>query len=155
MASNPLSQDEMRGFLAISVLLPVLALCGCGGQWTDDPNNWKRAFDGSPPPADVTIVHSFYRRTSSLSREQDWSFELKLPPSRRKLMFENLNLRHPGEGDTSAVDMLTKKEVQPSWFLSKPATNYETWISTNTPGAYVGAFEDKQSGSIFLVGLEF
>jgi hypothetical protein len=144
----------MKRFLSISVQLTVLALCACTGQWTDDPGNWKRAFDGSPPPKDVTIIHPFYRRTRSLSREQDWSFELKIPPEQRKIMFENLNLRHPADGETSIVELLTKKDVQPSWFLPKPATNYDTWISTKTSGAYVGAFEDKESGNIFLVGVE-
>ena len=135
-------------------LLTLLALCGCTGQWTDDAGNWKRAFDGSPPPQDVTIVHSFYRRTSFVPREQDWSFELKVPAAERKLMFENLKLRHPGKGEASVVELLTKKEVQPSWFLPKPATNYDTWIATEKPGVYVGAFEDKESGNIFLVGVE-
>src|SRR5690242_15909840 len=81
-------EHEMKHLLAF--LLALLALCGCTGQWTDDPGNWKRAFDGSPPPKDVTIVHSFYRRTSFVPREQDWSFELKVPAAERKLMFENL-----------------------------------------------------------------
>lgn len=145
-------EDEMKLFLAISNLLMVFALCGCTGQWADDPSNWKRAFDGSPPPKDITIVHSFYRRTSFLPREQDWSFELKLPPERRKVMFENLKLRHPADGETNIVKSLSKKEIQPSWFLPKATTNYDTWISTKTPGVYVGVFEDKESGNIFLVG---
>ena len=142
----------MRPLLAF--LSTLIAVCGCTGQWTDDPGNWKRAFDGSAPPKDVTIVHSFYRRTSSVPREQDWSFELKAPTAERKLMFENLKLRRPGEGETGVVELLTKKEAQPSWFLPKPATNYDSWISTKAPGAYVGAFEDKESGNIFLVGVE-
>lgn len=136
------------------IFLTLLALCGCTGESTDDPNNWKKAFDGSPPPSDVTIVHSFYRRTSYLPREQDWSFELKIPDERRKLMFENFGLRHPRADDTSIVEMLAKKDVQPSWFLPKPATNYDTWISEPKPAVYVGAFEDKESGNIFLVGVE-
>ncbi len=132
----------------------VFALCGCTGQWTDDPSNWKRAFDGSPPPNDVTIVHSFYRRTSFLPREQDWCFEVKLSPERRKVMFESLNLRHPTEGEASVVELLRKKDVQPSWFLPKSVIDYNIWISTKTPGAYAGAFEDKESGNIFIVGVE-
>lgn len=139
---------------SLAIYFSLLALCGCTGQWNDDPDNWKRAFDGSPPPTDVTIVHSFYRRTSSAPREQDWSFELKIPASRRKAMFENLSLRHPREGESSTVEMLAKKEVQPSWFLPKPTTNYNVWISDEKKGVFVGAFEDKESGNIFLVGLE-
>ena len=137
-----------------AILLTLLVLCGCTGQWTDDPGNWKRAFDGSPPPEDVTIVHSFYRRTSFVPREQDWSFEVKVPGERRKLMFENLKLRRPGEGEAHVVELLKKKDVQPSWFLPRPATNYDTWISTEKSGVSVGAFEDKESGNIFLVGVE-
>lgn len=144
--------EKMKRLVAMG--LALLAVYGCSGQWTDDPGNWKRAFGSSAPPKDVTIVHSFYRRTSAVPREQDWAFELKISAAQRKLMFENLNLRHPGERETSAVELLTKKEAQPSWFLPKPSTNYDAWISAEKAGVYVGAFEDKESGNIFLVGVE-
>lgn len=70
-------------------------------------------------------------------------------------MFENLKLKRPSASEASVVESLSKKEVQPSWFLPKPATNYDIWISAEKAGTYVGAFEDKESGNIFLVGMEF
>jgi hypothetical protein len=136
----------MKRLLTLSALLTLL--CGCTGQWTDDPKNWKRAFSDSAPPEGVTIVHSFYRLTRYEPREEDWAFELKLSPERRKLMFENFKLRPLERGDTPVVELLTTN--QPRWFLPKSKTSYNTWVSTEQYGVYVGAFEDKESGNIFL-----
>jgi hypothetical protein len=97
-------------------------------------------------------VHSFYRCTSFIPREEDWAFELKLSPERRKLMFENLKLKSPGRGDTGAVELLTKE--QPKWFLPKPLAHYNIWISSEKPGVYAGAFEDKESGNVFLTAVQ-
>ena len=55
------------------------------------PPRLNRWTIGTPPPKEVTIVHSFYRRTSSISREQDWSFELEGTQGAVSWNFERMN----------------------------------------------------------------
>ena len=56
----------------------ILAACGPVkfGNWTDDPDNWGRAFQSSKPD-DVEVVHSYYYRSPHFTYEFSYYFHIR------------------------------------------------------------------------------
>ncbi len=52
---------------ALCAAFGAVLLAGCGplvsGTWSDNPKNWRRAFDESQPADGISVVHSWYMRT--------------------------------------------------------------------------------------------
>ena len=130
--------------LACSVVLVVLILNGCGGTWVDDSRNFERVFGFSKPP-DVQIIHSYYWKSSHWSTEYRYFIALQ-PSSKFRSGLTSPELMTVAIPDASAVDVCGDK--RPQWFLPKPLTSYEMWVSRT--GAAHRVFHNKADGTLFV-----
>lgn len=147
----------MAAFLALTffflVGLPVLIFAGLvlngfvhAGKWDDDPKNWERAF-GQPLPKEVQVIHSTYWRSPHFTLEQDYAFQLHVPPSFATEWAGHYKMRDSGPGDDGRVQGL--KRGFPKWFLPKPPSAYHGWLPMGEPYSKFALFVDKETGDLF------
>jgi len=115
----------IRRLLVLSVVLLVLVLNGCGGTWMDDSRNFERVFGFGKPP-DVHVIHSYYWKSSHWSREYRYFIVLQ-PSSKFTSSLTSPELMTQAMPDATAIDACGDK--RPQWFLPKPLTSYEMWVS--------------------------
>jgi hypothetical protein len=113
-----------------SVLAWCLLLAGCGyissGEWSDDPQNWSRAFGESRPADGIEIVHSWYMRTPHWTAEFAWFFELQISETVRGQILKNPELKRI-EGAARGDVRQRMFSKQPEWFLPKSLDAYDAF----------------------------
>lgn len=125
------------------MLLVLLTSC-TSGTWTDDPKNFKRVFDFSQPD-DVKVLHSYYWRSPHWSTE--YQYFIVLQPSQKFTSgLTAPQVVTPVTPDEKLLDSCGER--RPAWFLTKPISNYDVWLS-KAGGGY-RLFRDKTDGTLFL-----
>lgn len=115
-----------------SILLLAALLTGCGpfvsGTWTDDPKNWKRAFNETRPGDGISIVHSWFMRTPHFTAEFAWFFELELSEDAKKELLASPQLV---KLSGVSIEALYSRMYQdrPSWFSPKPLAAFDVFES--------------------------
>jgi len=105
-------------------------LAGCGplvsGTWSDDPKNWRRAFDESQPADGISVVHSWYMRTPHFTAEYAWFFELQLTDKTKNQIATNSHFtKLPA---LSAQDLRLRTYTdRPKWFVPEPLSAYDAY----------------------------
>jgi hypothetical protein len=127
--------------LPLAILLALLP--GCGGTWVDDDRNFSRVF-GFSKLQDVSVIHSYYWKSSHWSVEYRYFIALQASPKFASGLTstENMTAVRP---DKALVDACGGNP--PEWFLPKPLTSYEAWLPKAT-GYRV--FRDKEEGTLFV-----
>ena len=133
----------MRGRNLLTIFFALLVMTGCGGTWVDDGKNFGRVF-GFEKPGDVTVLHSFYWKSSHWSTE--YRYFIALQPSTKFVE----GLTHPSFSIPVVPDerLLESCGEKPQWFLPKPLANYEAW-KPKTDDRY-RIFRDKSEGTLFV-----
>ncbi|MEQ1851047.1 MAG: hypothetical protein ABMA01_05575 [Chthoniobacteraceae bacterium] len=135
--------------LILAGLLPLVSGCGRSGTWTDDKNNWTRAFQ-QEQPKDITVVHSWYCRTAHFTHESQYFFQLAPNDTLRKSVSDPARVFDVLPDDTNAQEALQLALYQkPSWFASKAATAYQIFRGKPPQDNYFVLVE-RDSGSIFI-----
>lgn len=131
---------------SVLVFLFILFLTGCqSGTWENDPKNWERAFD-STPPSEITIVNSWYWRSVHFTLEFEYFFEIIVPNElRQELIFYN---------DFQKVDSIENIDLnfsknKPKWFVPKEMSAYDIYGSAEIHDNFK-IFIDRETGHIFL-----
>jgi hypothetical protein len=139
-----------RWILSFAVLL-----AGClgdnrgGGEWKDDPANWKRAF-GVDPPADITVIRSQYWLSGHWSHEFVSAFHVASKGDVHALLNKEFKRQTTGSSATSA-SQTTECGVLPDWFAPKGLANYEVWSGP----IHQRAFIDAAKNEAFLLDCQF
>ena len=122
------------------------------GTWTDDPDNWDRVF-GSEKPPHGDVAHSLYWRAPHFTYEAGYFFEVRDPDGefRKELFARNvMEKRPPSEvSDAKAIS------GAPSWFLPRPAEEYEAWGYGDSPRGNFRAIVHTRTGSVYLSDYQF
>ena len=131
--------------LVLLVLLMLLLLTSCSsGTWIDDPKNFKRIFDFSQPD-DVKVLHSYYWKSPHWTVE--YRYFIVLQPSQKFTAgLIDPQLVTAVTPDATLLDSCGDR--RPTWFLPKPMTNYDAWLSTASGGYRI--LRDKSDGTLFL-----
>ena len=130
--------------LICSTILLLLVLIGCGGTWVDDQRNFERIFGFSQPP-DVRVDHSYYWKSGHWSTEYRYFIALQ-SSAKFTSGLTSPDLMTAAVPDAAAADACGGQ--RPAWFLPKPATSYEMWVSKRGTGYRV--FRDKESGALYV-----
>ena len=132
-------------FLRLASLMLFVLLTSCtSGTWTDDPGNFKRIFDFSKPD-DVKVLHSYYWKSPHWTVE--YAYFIVLQPSQKFTSgLTDPRIVTVVKSDEALLDSCDGK--RPAWFLPKPITNYDAWLS-KAGGGY-RLFRDKTDGTLFL-----
>jgi hypothetical protein len=134
---------RVRKVLLVVSCLALWIVAGCGGTWVDDERNFKRVFDFNKPQ-DVTVVHSYYWKSSHWSTEYRYFIALRAP-LRFVERLTDAKLMTPKSPDEAMVSSCGDR---PQWFLTEPLTNYEAWIPKSDDRYRV--FRDKTDGIVFV-----
>jgi hypothetical protein len=134
---------RVRKVLLVVSCLTLWIAAGCGGTWVDDDRNFKRVFDFDKPQ-DVTVVHSYYWKSSHWSTEYRYFIALR-PPLRFVERLTDAKLMTPESPDEAMVSSCGDR---PQWFLTEPLTNYQAWIPKSDDRYRV--FRDKTDGTVFV-----
>ena len=147
--------DSPRGVkrpFVTAVIGSFLLFSGCGyflaGEWEDDPDNWRRAFQSEQPP-DVSVVHSWYWRSPHWSDEFQYFFEVVLTAELEEQLFTENRLRQL-VGEEAAAAKGRYFVQPPAWFAPKSVSEYEVWVFADEPRRNFTVFIDKASGNLFL-----
>jgi hypothetical protein len=138
---------EMKAFC---LLLGMVLLVGCGPlkscTWSDDPKNWRRAFD-EPRPADgISIAHSWYMRTPHFTAEYAWFFELQLADKVKSEMVTNSDFTKLPAFTQEDLRLRTYRD-RPKWFAPEPLSAYEAYESKTERNFLI--FLEKNGGRSF------
>jgi len=125
------------------LLLVFLTACS-SGTWVDDPRNFKRVFDFSQPD-DVKVLHSYYWKSPHWTVEYKYFIVLQ-PSEKFSAALMAPQLVTAVAPDKNLADSCG--DERPSWFLAKPITNYDAWVS-KAGGSY-RLFRDKTDGTLSL-----
>jgi hypothetical protein len=121
----------------IWVVLSTVLLVGCGplvsGTWSDDPKNWRRAFEESRPADGISIVHSWYMRTPHFTAEYAWFFELQLADKIKNQILTNSDVTKLPAFSQEDLRMRTYSN-RPKWFAPEPLSAYDVYESKTQPG---------------------
>jgi hypothetical protein len=132
------------------LMLAAVLLVGCGplvsGTWSDDPKNWRRAFDESRPADGITIVHSWYMRTPHFTAEYAWFFELQLAEKVKSQIVTNSDFTKLPAFSLEDLRLRTYSD-RPKWFAPEPLAAYEVYES-KTEGSFLILLE-KNGGRSF------
>jgi hypothetical protein len=129
--------------LLVIMFVALATLAGCGGTWVDDDRTFQRVFDFDKPQ-DVTIIHSYYWKSSHWSTEYRYFIALRAP-----LKFvEGLTDTRLMTSKSPDEEMVSSCGDKPSWFLPKPLTNYQAWIPKSNDRYRV--FHDNADGTLFV-----
>jgi hypothetical protein len=126
------------GFFSVAF---AILLSGCGGTWVDDPSNFERVFGFNKPP-EVTVLHSYYWKSSHWTTEYRYFISLKA-----SAMFVN-GLTSPQLMTHAESSVKVSGDDVPAWFLTRTLDHYEMWTSINQSGYHI--FRDKDDGKIFV-----
>jgi hypothetical protein len=132
----------MRQALLVTSLA-MLIMAGCGGTWIDDERNFKRVFNFDKPP-DVSIVHSYYWKSSHWSNEYRYFIALRAPVRFVEGLTDAtlMTARIPDE------EMVASCGDKPQWFLPDSLANYQGWIPKTTNRYRVS--RNKADGTLFV-----
>jgi len=137
--------------LAACVLAVALFGLGCGyfrsGTWEDDSGNWSRAF-GSRQPSDVTVLHSKYWCSAHWTYEFQYFFEVAPNTRLRDELLKGKLRQVSGEAASKARKDLVGDV--PSWFAPLDVTDYELWVTEDSPDDHRMVLIDRKSGVMFL-----
>ncbi len=129
----------------------LVFLTGCGylksGSWTDDPNNWQRAY-GGPIPKGWSILHSQYERSPHFTLEQWMFFEVKPPAA------DFPKIIQPDLTQLEASQAEDQCGAKPSWFTPKPLSQYQIWGDLSGRSRY-RLFIDRRAGLAFFYDCQF
>jgi len=126
-------KSKIVGSIVGLVLIFGLSGCHSFGTWTDDLNNWSRAF-GSTKPADVVVVHSKYWRSPHWTCEFEYFFKINANSALHHQLFTENKLEKI-EGSDAKLATHEFFEDKPDWFLPKQADKYEVWTYKEEPRA--------------------
>jgi len=114
----------------LGLLLVICAAVGaCGyfrsGTWTDDPDNFARAW-GYSKPNDVTMIHSWYWRSAHFTREESYFFQFRWHEELFTQLVEANRLQavNPVRGAKTERQFCFQR---PAWFAPDPDDAYEIW----------------------------
>ena len=110
----------------------------------DDRKNFDRVFGFEPPP-DVTVIHSYYWKSSHWSTEYRYFIAIR-PSTKFVDGLTDLRVAVPVKPDDKLLDSCGDKK--PEWFLPKPPANYEAW-KPKTNDRY-RILRDKGDGTLFI-----
>lgn len=134
--------------LLLLLCLPLVA-CNFAGEWVDDPDNLSRAW-GKRAAKGVQVVHSYYWRSSHVTREEVLFFPLA-PGAPLKAGLIQANGLAPA--DSAAVLSAGFCRSRPSWFAPQPAHAYSAWApptSRRSEPPRVFLLEDRSNGTLFV-----
>ena len=94
------------------------------GTWHDDPQNWHRAF-GEDPPAEVSVVHSYYWGSDHFTHEYIYFFEVQAPAAWREAFIKNRNAEPVDPSHACCFEV--HYEGTPEWFVPDLVENYNVW----------------------------
>jgi hypothetical protein len=114
------------------LILGCFAFVGCGpfvaGTWSDDPKNWKRAFEETRPPEGIDVVHSWYMRTPHFTAEYAWFFELRISEAMKKALSSSSELARISASSDSVLHGRISGQ-RPAWFRPEPLEDFEVYES--------------------------
>jgi hypothetical protein len=132
-----------RGQRLSLAVAAIMILAACSGTWVDDGKNFDRVF-GFDKPQGVTVIHSFYWKSSHWSTE--YRYFIALQPSTKFVEgLTDKSLAIPVAPDEKLLDSCGEK---PQWFLPKPLARYEAWKPKTNDGYRI--FRDKSDGTLFV-----
>jgi hypothetical protein len=115
----------------ILCVLLLIVLSGCAGdeagEWTDDAGNWQRAF-GDPAPDGVTVLNSWYMRTTHFTAEYAWFFKVQLDAKNTALIESSTDYDKLGLEAASRAVQDTFSD-RPSWFPTDKPEGYDVYQS--------------------------
>jgi hypothetical protein len=118
------------------------------GTWENDPENWQRAF-GENPPADVSVVHSYYWGSDHFTTEFIFFFEVKASPTWREAFIKSRDaVPVPG---SNACCFEVGYDGTPAWFVPKPVELYEVW---DRPGYRGSLWLNKTNEHFYFYGVQ-
>jgi len=133
----------------VFLLLASLTACAPAGEWTDDPKNFARAW-GTPCPAGVVVLHSWYWRSRHFTREEVLFFQFGASAHFRDQFIQS-NAFVPV--DPARVSSSGYCRATPSWFLPGPPSRYRAWSVQPSPtpeGSPPFIAEDLSTGVLFV-----
>lgn len=110
------------------------------GEWSDDADNWSRAF-GYSQPAEVVVAHSWYWRSAHFTREEAYFFEFQWHDDLFTQLIEKNGMRRaePLESTSDGKDSVVVTSAEssrpeycfeaPAWFSPAASSRYEIWRS--------------------------
>ena len=131
------------------LLLALLTACAPAGEWTDDPRNFVRAW-GTPCPAGVVVLHSWYWRSWHFTREEVLFFQFGASETFRDHFIQS-NAFVPV--DPASISSGGYCRPTPSWFLPGPPSRYRAWSVPPHPsreGSPPLIAEDLNTGVLFV-----
>ena len=150
-------KQKMKKLILLSIGFFILMnVFGCGylssGMWTDDPDNWKRAFR-SQKPEDVVVLHSWYWRSSHFTYEFRYYFKIEANEGLEKQLLTENDFILMEDVDTWDVTRVFSEA--PDWFVEKPIQNYEVYRYRDEVNSNLLVFIDKESREIYLTDYQY
>ncbi|MEM7310649.1 MAG: hypothetical protein AAF682_28500 [Planctomycetota bacterium] len=147
--ARPPAFARARSLARLALLTLASSSCGyfAGGEWSDDPANWERAFR-TPQPAGADVLHSYYTRSGHWSYEFEGYFALAPNDALcERIIADN------------ALERLADEPAEwygrPAWFRPKPAAAYEAWGPRAETLSQLRLLVDRDSGRLFLYDAAF
>jgi len=113
-------------------MLLVLTSCGyfLSGSWSNDPENWGRAFGEAKPASGISVIHSWYMRSPHFTAEYAWFFELRLSEKVKKELISKPEFTRLNNITLNTLRRRTYQDP-PRWFLPQPLSAFEVYESKN------------------------
>ena len=145
-----------KAILLLTVMLLLLNVSGCGyfssGTWTDDPDNWERAFQ-LQKPEDVVVVHSQYWRSPHFTYEYRYFFEIAANEELEQQLFtENDLILWDNVESWDVADVFYEA---PDWFVTKSLENYEVYQYQDEVNCNLLVFVERESRTIYLADYQY
>ena len=142
--------------ITLTLVVLFLTISGCGyfssGNWTDDPDNWERAFQ-TKIPADVVVVHSQYWQSSHFTNEFRYFFEISANRDLEQQLLTENDLIHIEEIASWDVSEILNKA--PDWFAVQPLENFEVYRYRDEAKRNFHVFIYRESRVIYLADYQY
>lgn len=120
------------------------------GTWEDDPQNWNRAFR-QDPPADVSIVHSYYWESDHFTHEYIYFFEVKASQEWQDVFLKEQKVEPVAPTNAWSFRHSHNYDDTPEWFAPDPVENYDVW---DKPKYHGSIWINKTNGHIHFYGVQ-
>jgi hypothetical protein len=116
----------MRSVSLVILAALVNASCERSGTWVDDPANIKRAW-GVELPREVTLRHSWYRRSAHFTREEAYYFQFAWHPELFEGFVAENRMAPLPQSKISSIEEYYCFD-RPKWFAPGAAADYDVWV---------------------------